>query len=80
MNRNERERHNMEAGCGFEVNAAHPNDVLVAFEDGPERSFAARNLHSLKYFLDFARTAGVAEADAVTGLPWAQEGPERDAG
>jgi hypothetical protein len=54
---------------GLEFRAAHPEDPAVYFENGPGGAFLTSNFHSLKHFLNFAGTGGVAKMNAIAGLP-----------
>ena len=64
----------VQSGVGFDFDAAHPDYVAVAFEDRPRGAVGSGNFHTLKHFLDFSEVGGMAQANAVAGLPGSEEG------
>ena len=72
---------NANSGGWLEFHAAHPHDgsssltgAAGQLQHRPERTAGAGNAQTLQHFLHFAGSAGVAQADAVAGLPTAQDG------
>ena len=70
----------MDSRLRLKLDSPHPDDGSVAFEDRPSCSLRPGNLHSFKSFLNFSRTAGMTQANAIPRLPRAQHGFQREAG
>ena len=61
-------------GVGCEVRAFHPDDLALPFDNRPLRPRDACDFQAFEDFLDLARTAGIAEGDAIAGTPIADGG------